>query len=109
VGDLEDDPGAQPAQALGGLVDRVDAVVHEERLPAAVVLARLSGMILKSQYLSGDNVSKDTYRRLDIESERALAAGAISGISAYSRIRLPTLPTTAWRPAPLRSASSRRA
>ena len=32
-------PRAQAAQALGGLVDRLDAVVQEERLPAARVLA----------------------------------------------------------------------
>src|SRR6185312_14841977 len=39
VGDLEADPRAQPAQALGGLVDRLDAVVDEEGLPAARLLA----------------------------------------------------------------------
>ena len=32
-------PGTQPAQPLGRLVDRLDPVVEEERLPAARVLA----------------------------------------------------------------------
>ena len=40
VGDLEAHPRAQAAQALGGLVDRLDAVVQEERLAAARVLAQ---------------------------------------------------------------------
>src|SRR5439155_3244441 len=39
VGDLELDPRAQPAQALRGLVDRLDAVVDEERLATALLLA----------------------------------------------------------------------
>ena len=39
VGDDEAHPRAQAAQALGRLVDRLDAVVQEERLPAARVLA----------------------------------------------------------------------
>ena len=39
VGDLEAHLRAQPAQALGDLVDRLDAVVHVERLAAARALA----------------------------------------------------------------------
>ena len=39
VGDLEAHLRAQRAQALGGLVDRLDAVVQEEGLAAALVLA----------------------------------------------------------------------
>ena len=39
VGDLEAHARAQAAQALGGLVDRLDAVVDEERLAAALLLA----------------------------------------------------------------------
>ena len=39
VGDLEAHARAQAAQALGGLVDRLDAVVQEERLAAALLLA----------------------------------------------------------------------
>ena len=39
VGDLEAHARAQAAQPLGGLVDRLDAVVEEERLAAARVLA----------------------------------------------------------------------
>ena len=39
VGDLEAHARAQAAQALGGLVDRLDAVVHEERLAPALLLA----------------------------------------------------------------------
>ena len=39
VGDLEAHARAQAAQALGRLVDRLDAVVDEERLAAALLLA----------------------------------------------------------------------
>ena len=39
MGDLEADARAQAAQALGRLVDRLDAVVEEERLAAAGLLA----------------------------------------------------------------------
>ena len=39
MGDLEAHARAQAAQALGRLVDRLDAVVDEERLPAALLLA----------------------------------------------------------------------
>src|SRR3954471_7346932 len=39
VGHLEAHPGAQAAQALGRLVDRLDAVVDEERLAPARLLA----------------------------------------------------------------------
>ena len=40
VGDLEAHARAQAAQALGGLVDRLDAVVQEERLAVALLLAQ---------------------------------------------------------------------
>ena len=48
VRDLEAHLRAQRAQPLGGLVDRLDAVVEEERLPAALVLAleRLADQLL---------------------------------------------------------------
>ena len=39
VGDADPHLGHQAAQLLGRLVDRLDAVVEEERLPAAIVLA----------------------------------------------------------------------
>ncbi len=40
VRDREAHARAQRAQPLGGLLDRLDAVVQEERLPAALVLAQ---------------------------------------------------------------------
>ena len=48
VRDLEPQPRAQRAQPLGGLVDRLDAVVQEERLSPARVLAleRLADQLL---------------------------------------------------------------
>ncbi len=42
VGHREAHPRAQRAQALGRLLDRLHAVVQEERLPAALVLAHRS-------------------------------------------------------------------
>ncbi len=48
VGDLEAHARAQPAKSLGDLVDRLDAIVQEERLPAARLLAfeRLANELL---------------------------------------------------------------
>ena len=58
--------------------------------------AQLSAMALKRQYLEGGDLSKTTYLELYATGERAISGGSLSGISEYSRARLPTLPTLAW-------------
>ncbi len=63
---------------------------------ARSVLERLSAMILKRMYLDGDPIEKDAFRTIAIRGEKLMAGGAISGISAFSRTRLATLPTRDW-------------
>lgn len=58
---------------------------------------RLSAMVLKLHYLLGANVDKAEYRSLFAESERAIGTGSPSGISAFSRERLRSLPAERWR------------
>jgi hypothetical protein len=70
---------------------------------SAAVLERLSAMILKLHYLAGHETDKSGFRALAIQSERAIGAGAVSGISAFSRSRLPSLPTAEWRKARARN------
>ena len=59
--------------------------------------ARLSAMGLKRAYLDGEPVGKQVFRALLVAGERAIGRGELSGISAESRARLPTLPGHAWR------------
>jgi len=55
-------------------------------------------MTLKSLYLEGQAIVKDDFRRLFLSGESKVGNGdAISGISAYSRGRLASLPAQAWR------------
>ena len=67
VRDLEPQVGAEAAQALGGLVDRLDAVVQEERLAAAVALAleRLAHEVLVVLADVGLDGTAALRRRLD--------------------------------------------
>lgn len=58
---------------------------------------RLSAMTLKFHYLNGGAVDKATFRAQFVDSERAVGEGAVSGISAFSRERLQSLPTGWWR------------
>ncbi len=59
-------------------------------------LDRLSAMVLKLQYLRGASVDKAGFRALFVAGERTLGAGEISGISPFSRARLPSLPARRW-------------
>jgi hypothetical protein len=63
---------------------------------ASAALARLSAMTLKLSYLSGHAVAKDDYRRLAVDGEERIGHGAVSGISGFSRARLPTFPVREW-------------
>jgi hypothetical protein len=62
-----------------------------------VTLDRLSAMVLKLHYLTGAAVEKTAFRVRFAEGERRLGAGAISGISPFSRERLHSLPAHRWR------------
>lgn len=64
---------------------------------AAAVGQRLSAMILKHHYLSGDPMEKQLFRDAAVESERMMASGPLTGISPYSQARIHTLPAGRWR------------
>lgn len=61
------------------------------------VLMQLSAMALKRDYLAGADVVKEDYLGLWHEGEEAIGSGPLSGMSAYSRSRLRTLPVQRWR------------
>ncbi len=64
---------------------------------AAAASARATAMRLKREYLEGGLVEKAEYRALAATGERAIGRGEVSGITAESRARLPTLPAREWR------------
>jgi hypothetical protein len=66
--------------------------VHDQ-----AVLMRLSAMTLKLLYLGGADVSKDAFRAMFAQGEDAIGWGDISGISAFSRARIGTMPVDRWR------------
>jgi hypothetical protein len=60
-------------------------------------LERLLAMTLKRHYLEGAAVDKEEFRSLSIDGEAGISHGEVSGISSFSRFRLPTLPAAEWR------------
>lgn len=64
---------------------------------ARSALERLSAMVLKRMYLDGAPIDKEAFREVSIRGERLMARGDIAGISAFSRVRLDSLPTLQWR------------
>jgi hypothetical protein len=58
---------------------------------------RRLAMALKRDYLEGRPVDKADFRARAVAGERAPARGEISGITAASRARVPTLPGGRWR------------
>ena len=58
---------------------------------------RLSAMLLKRAYLNGGNVSKDTYRQLEIESQESLDDVSNDRISAFSANVLSSLDVKQFR------------
>jgi hypothetical protein len=79
-------------RGLDGPVERPMTARHTR-----ATLDRFEAMGLKRLYLDGHAVAKDDFRRLFLRGEPKVGTGAISGISAYSRARLGSLPTQAWR------------
>lgn len=58
---------------------------------------RLTAMLLKRAYLSGANISKDVYRRLDIESQEDLGNDNKSAVSAFTASILSSLNIAEYR------------
>jgi hypothetical protein len=58
---------------------------------------KLSGMVLKSLYLAGHNVTKDDFRKLTLAGEAQIASGPISGMPLHTRAILDALPVEEWR------------
>lgn len=61
------------------------------------VQQRLSGMLMKSLYLTGHRVSKSSFRQLLDESEGQIARGSISAMSPLSSSVLDVFPFEPWR------------
>jgi hypothetical protein len=72
-----------------------DAPVTRERQAAAA--GKLSAMALKALYLAGHPIDKQLYRKLSEEAERHIAAGRVSGMTAFVREILNALPLERWR------------
>jgi hypothetical protein len=58
---------------------------------------KLEAMILKSRYLAGDNISKQSYRNLATLGESTLGLGPVSGMSEYSKNVIKDFPIKQWR------------
>lgn len=63
----------------------------------AASLEKLAAMALKSEYLEGQDVSKEAFRKLAVSSEDSIGRGAISGMSNWSLSILNSFPTLDWR------------
>jgi hypothetical protein len=103
VRDREAHARAQRAQPLGGLVDRLDAVVQEERLPAALVLAHdrpLDELLLVLAHI-GLHRAAALRRRLDHEMSRSPASDicSVRGIGV-ALIEITSTFSFSWRRAP---------
>jgi hypothetical protein len=77
-----------------------------EPLPPAPPVSRVrglasqkkrDGMLLKSQYLQGRDISKEAFRGLLVAGEQELALGEPSGMTPESRALLDCLPVLPWR------------
>ncbi len=64
---------------------------------AAASSRKLAAMLLKSMYLAGHSVQKQSYRDAACLGEERLAAGAVSGMPETTRAMLPGFPLEAWR------------
>lgn len=60
-------------------------------------LEKLAAMLLKHLYLQGYEISKETFRQLQISGERHILAEEISGMSIWTRELLKTFPIGLWR------------
>jgi len=78
----------------GHALPRQPALTRAHRL---VSLQKLSAMLLKTEYLRGKPVAKETYRRLAESSEAGLSQGSISGAPEWTRALVECLPALAWR------------
>lgn len=67
-----------------------EAPATDERTAASH--QKLTAMVLKALYLEGHEMNKNTYRAAQLEGERAIASGALSGMPAHTRQMLATLP-----------------
>ena len=58
---------------------------------------KLAGMALKSRYLAGGDVEKETFRRFQTSGEARIASGPVSGMPHHTRALLDAFPAGAWR------------
>lgn len=62
-----------------------------------ISLEKLGAMVLKSEYLLGKPIPKDTYRRLAEASEDSMSHGCASAISDWAKAVLLSFPVQSWR------------
>jgi hypothetical protein len=82
-------PAGLDVPAAGPATDVRKAASHQ----------KLSAMALKTTYLSGGGIDKERFRTLQIEGEKSIAAGPISGATELVRELLRSLPWESWRAA----------
>jgi hypothetical protein len=70
---------------------------------------RLAAMLLKRHFLDGHAVDKKAYRALAGVGELGIGTGEISGMTPFSRERLPSMPARAWRDGRARGLAAFRA
>ena len=66
--------------------------IHEIRF-----LNKLTGMLLKSKYLAGQNVDKEIFRNFFLHGEKLMDTDLLSSISKYSQKVIYELPVNKWQ------------
>lgn len=74
-----------------------EAPATDERTAASH--RKLASMVLKDLYLKGHDVSKNSYRAAQLDGERTIASGALSGMPSHTRELLNTLPVSEYEQA----------
>jgi hypothetical protein len=69
--------------------------VTRERQQASDI--KRKAMTLKHLFLQGSSVSKEEYRNLQLQGERLISLGDVSGITNTSRIAIDSFPIDKWR------------
>lgn len=60
-------------------------------------LEKFAAMVLKSWYLQGYPIEKETFRRLAISGEQHIASGKVSGMPEWTKPLLSAFPVAKWR------------
>lgn len=78
----------------GHQLPRTPRITERHRL---ISLEKLAAMVLKTEYLAGNPVPKEVYRRLALSSEDSISQGHISGMPDWTQALVDCMPAFAWR------------